>query len=221
MERFAAMITREFTVPELLAQVRRLSGQPADRGDDEPRAHDVSPLDLAEEPAALPDAGRLRALPRLLVPHGRSLAAAALQGDAGHHRGDEGVAQPEPDLRPVVLHRRVLPAHRDVGLAGRAGVLPRHAARGAVRPLPRLVAQVQGVRVPGVRAAAADPDPRLGAARDRDVHRHRIGDGVPRVPRLVLRHRSQHDARRASRSTSRTSAPHPVSARASGRCSGT
>jgi ABC-type nitrate/sulfonate/bicarbonate transport system permease component len=28
MERFASMITREFTVPELLAQVRRLSGQP-------------------------------------------------------------------------------------------------------------------------------------------------------------------------------------------------
>ena len=86
MERFASMIAREFTVPALLAQVRRLSGQPQPEEMSSLGPDDVPPVAVAEEPAALPDGDRVRALPRVLVPGGRGVAAAALQGDAGPHR---------------------------------------------------------------------------------------------------------------------------------------
>ena len=197
MERFAAMITREFTVPELLAQVRRLSGAAAARGDDDPRAHDVPPVAVAEEPAALPDAGRLRALPRLLVPGGRSVAAAALQARC---RASPSVIKEWLSPNPTYglsIYTAEYYKHIWVSIWRVTQAFFLATVLGVpFGLLPRLVAQVQGVRVPGVRDAAADPDPRLGAARDRDVHRHRVGGRVPRVPRRVLRHRAQHHARR-------------------------
>src|SRR3954470_10239408 len=148
---------------------------PAHRGDVEPQPDDVSPVAVAEEPAALPDADRLRALSRHLVSRGRSVEAAALSRDAGSHDGGEGVVLAVADLRPFALYRGVLQAHRGVGVARDAGVLPRYRARRHLRPAPRLVAALPRIRLPGVRDAAADPDPRLGAARHRHVHRHRVG----------------------------------------------
>src|SRR5439155_18196161 len=168
----------------------------ADRGDVEPQTDAVSPVAVAEESAPVPDARRLRAVPGVLVLGGRSLEAAAFSRDARPYDRGQGVAVAFADLRPFALHRGVLPAHRDVGLAGGAGVLPRHRARRAGRAAARLVAHLQGIRVPGIRDAAADSDPRLGAARHRHVHRHRVGGGLSRLPRLVLRHRAQHHARR-------------------------
>ena len=49
---------------------------------------------------------------------------------------------------------------------------------------------------PVFETAAADPDPRLGAARDRDVQGYRVAGDLPDLPGLVLRHRAQHHARR-------------------------
>ena len=46
MERFATMIQQEFQVPDLLAQVRRLTGQPLHRGDVGARSHDVPAVAL-------------------------------------------------------------------------------------------------------------------------------------------------------------------------------
>ena len=50
-------------------------------------------------------------------------------------------------------------------------VRPRDGARRAARAVPRLVADFQRVHLPGLRALAADPDARLGAARDPHVQR--------------------------------------------------
>ncbi len=127
----------------------------------------------------------------------------------------------EPDLRAIVLYAGVLPAHLGERLARRAGVLPRDRARRAVRPLPRLVEEVQGVRLSGVRDAAPDPDPRLGAARDRDVLATGVGGDLPRP---FSRRSSPPPSTRCSasnRSTSPTRARRTASARASCRCSGT
>src|SRR5207247_11198023 len=108
--------------------------------------------------------------PGVLVLGGRSLEAAALSRDARPYDRGQRVAVAFADLRPFSLHRGVLPAHRDVGLAGGAGVLPRHRARRAGRAAARLVAHLQGIRVPGIRDAAADSDPDRKSTRLNSSH---------------------------------------------------
>ena len=220
LERFTGMIQREFTVPELLAKVRRVSGA---------LTEEMSSLSLTMYRASL----WLKSPRPYLMLIGFALFLGfwylavevwrlpRFREMPGTHRGGQGVALAQPDLRPLALHRGVLPAHPGVDLARGQGVLPRHRARRGLRPAARLVAQVQGLRVPGVRDAAADPDPGLGAARHRDVHRHRVGGGVPRLPRLVLRHRAQHHARRGVDRRVLHPRGATASARTAARCSAT
>ena len=81
MERFVAMIQREFTVPAMLAQVRRLSG---------PLTEEMSSLGLTmyrlslwlKSPRPYLMLIGFALFPRLLVPRGRGVEAAALPRDA-------------------------------------------------------------------------------------------------------------------------------------------
>ncbi len=78
----------------------------AHRGDVGPRSHHVPAVALDQQSAAVPHAHRLRSLHELLVPVGRSLEAAALSRDAGHHDGAQGVGVAEPDVRAFLLSPR-------------------------------------------------------------------------------------------------------------------
>ena len=67
--------------------------------------------------------------------------------------------------------------------------------RRAARPVPGMVAEVQGLRVSGLRAAAPDSTVGLGAAGHRDLPRLGNAGDLPDVSGVVLRHGFEHDAR--------------------------
>ncbi len=204
---------------------RRCAGSPASRSPRRCRASSsrCTARAVAEEPAAVPDADRASrcflgswylTVEVWKLPRFREMP--------GITDGGEGVAEPQPGLRALDLHARSTTrtsGSRSGASRRRSSSPPCSACRSACflgwsRKFKEYV-------FPVFETAAADPDPRLGAAGDRDVHRDRVGGDLPRLPRLVLRHRAEHHARRASRSTSRTCAPRTASARASGRCSAT
>ena len=136
---------------------------PAAGPGDGTRADDVPDIALAAEPEAVPDAPRVRALPRLLVPVGRGVEAPAVSRDAGAHRGVPRMVQQEPHLRAVVLYTRVLRAHLGERAPRRHRVLPRDGARGSARAVPRMVEHIPRIRLPGIRDAAPDSGAGLGS----------------------------------------------------------
>ncbi len=172
MSRFATMITREFGAPAAAAQIAApgpvgagcagRSAAAAGPGDGT-RADDVPDIALAAEPQAIPDAPRVRALPRLLVPVGRGVEAPAVSRDAGAHRGVPRVVQQEPHLWAVVLYTRVLRAHLGERASRRHRILSRDGARGSARAVPRVVEHIPRIRLSGIRDAAPDSGAGLGS----------------------------------------------------------
>src|SRR5205807_8152955 len=65
--------------------------------------HEASLVAVAQKPATLFDADRLRRVYGLLVPFGRDLETAALLPDARSDRGLARVVQQGSDLRPIDL----------------------------------------------------------------------------------------------------------------------
>ncbi len=194
MERFASMIIHDFTVPEFLAQIRRLSGQP-----------------LAEEMTRF-GLTLYRVSTWLKSPRPYLMLVGFVLFFGFWYLAVEVWKLPRFREMPgitVVLKEWFNP-NPVYGLSVYTPEYYTHIWMSVWRVAQAFfLATVLGVPVglflgwsrkfkeyvfPIFETLRPIPDTRLGAARDRDVHLGRIGGDLPHLPGVVLRHRAEHDA---------------------------